>query len=309
MLHTNTDARAGIPGSRVLSPPPRSFSERSRRSARDLFSLLRPGQWPKNLVVLLPLLDPALLRWGNAGRAGLAVLAFILASAAVYVTNDIADRARDRAHLTKRHRPIASGRVSPWTAGVLAALLAAGLAAVIGAAVTQWWPLLAYLVVNVAYSLVLKHVPLVDLFVVASGFVLRLVQGYVVIDAPSSGWLTLCVLAVCLLLILGKRRHELRAGGVAHRPALAGYNEHLVDQLLVLTAAITLITYQLYVSTFSAAALLTVPFALFALFRYLQVVLVNAGGGSPVRVLLRDRVMLVNAALWLIVFEGGLLHD
>ena len=259
--------------------------------------------------MLLPLLDPALLRWGNAGRAGLAVLAFILASAAVYVTNDIADRARDRAHLTKRHRPIASGRVSPWTAGVLAALLVAGLAAVIGAAVTQWWPLLAYLVVNVAYSLVLKHVPLVDLFVVASGFVLRLVQGYVVIDAPSSGWLTLCVLAVCLLLILGKRRHELRAGGVAHRPALAGYNEHLVDQLLVLTAAITLITYQLYVSTFSATALLTVPFALFALFRYLQVVLVNAGGGSPVRVLLRDRVMLVNAALWLIVFEGGLLHD
>lgn len=297
-----------IPGSRASSPPPKSSSDRRRRAAGDLLALVRPGQWPKNLVALLPLLDPALLQWGNLGRAGLAVLAFILASAAVYVTNDIADRERDRAHLTKRLRPIASGRISPWTAGVLAALLAVALAALIGGAVANWWPLLVYLVVNVAYSFLLKHVPLVDLFAVASGFVLRLVQGYVAVDSPPSAWLTLCVLGVCLLLVLGKRRHELRAGGAEHRPSLAGYNEHLVDQLLVLTAAITLITYQLYVYTFSAGALFTVPFALFALFRYLQVVLVNAGGGSPVRVLLRDRVMLVNAALWLLIYEGGLLH-
>ncbi|BCJ50808.1 hypothetical protein Asp14428_22830 [Actinoplanes sp. NBRC 14428] len=231
--------------------------------------------------MVLPLLDPALLGWRHAGRAGIAVLAFILASAVVYVANDIADRGRDRAHPTKRDRPIAAGRVSPWAAGALAVSLAAVLAAVVGPAMTEWWPLLAYLVVNAAYSFVLKHVPLVDLFVVALGFVLRLAQGYEAVGSPSSGWLTLCVLAVCLLLILGKRRHELRAGGVAHRPALAGYNESLLDHLLVLTAALALITYQLYVYTFSAAALFTVPFALFALFRYLQVVLVNAGAAVP----------------------------
>ena len=258
--------------------------------------------------MLLPLLDPALLGWSNLGRVALAVLAFTLASAAVYVINDIADRERDRVHLTKRERPIASGRVSLLTAGVVVVLLFAAELTVIGSAVNLWWPLLAYLAVNVAYSFLLKHVPLVDLFTVAFGFVLRLVQGYVVLSAPPSGWLTICVLGVCLLLVLGKRRHELKAGGAEHRPSLAGYNENLLDQLLVLTAAITLITYQLFVYTFSVTALLTVPFALFALFRYLQVVLVNAGGGSPVRVLLRDRVMLINAVLWLLVYEGGLLH-
>jgi decaprenyl-phosphate phosphoribosyltransferase len=259
-------------------------------------------------VALLPLLDVKLWGWPNLRHVATAVLGFILASALVYVLNDIADRDRDRLHVTKRLRPIASGRVTPWQAGGLALMLLAGLALVIGPDVASWWPLLTYLVVNLAYSFFLKHVPLLDLFAVAVGFVLRLVQGYTAIDASPSGWLTLCVLSVCLLLILGKRRHELRVAGAAHRPALAGYNEHLLDQLLGLTAASALITYQLYASSFSGTALLTAPFALFALFRYLQVVLVHSAGGSPVRVLLRDGVMLGNAGLWLLVLEGGSLH-
>ncbi len=293
----------------MLSPRPRSSSDRPRASlARDLFTLLRPGQWPKNLVVLLALLDPALMHWRAVGRAGVAMVAFVLAAAAVYVLNDIADRERDRADLTKRHRPIAAGRVTPRTAALLGMLLLAVLAVIIGDAVITWWPLLVYLPLNIAYSFALKHVPLVDLFVVACGFVLRLLQGYTSVGARPSGWLVLCVLSVCLLLVLGKRRHELLAGGVAHRPSLTGYNQQLVDQLLVLTAAATLVTYLAYAATVSPTGLLTAPCALFALFRYLQVVFVDSGGGNPVTVLLRDRVLLVNGGLWLLLLEGGLLH-
>lgn len=258
--------------------------------------------------MLLPLLDPGHLRWDTAGRAGLAVLAFVAASAAIYVTNDIVDRERDRAHVGKRHRPVASGRVSPWTAGGLATVLVLALAVLVAPSAAHWWPLPAYLLLNVAYSFALKHVPLVDLFAVASGFVLRLVQGYVAIQARPSGWLALCVLCVCLLLILGKRRHELRVAGPAHRPALTGYNEYFLDQLLVLTAGVTFVTYLLHVTAFSPTALFTAPCALFALFRYMQVVLVRAGGGNPVRVLLRDRVMIANAVLWVTILEGGALH-
>lgn len=259
-------------------------------------------------MAVLPLLDADLWSWPHLRTVAAAVLGFTLASALVYVLNDIADRERDRAHHRKRLRPIASGRVTPWQAGALAALLLAGLVLLVATDVRSWWPLLTYLVVNVAYSFFLKHVPLLDLFAVAVGFVLRLVQGYTAVDAPPSGWLTLCVLSVCLLLILGKRRHELRVAGAVHRPALVGYTEHLLDQLLGLTAASALITYQLHASGVSRTALLTAPFALFALFRYLQIVLVHAGGGSPVRVLLRDGVMLANAGLWLLVLEGGSLY-
>jgi decaprenyl-phosphate phosphoribosyltransferase len=298
----------------VLSPPRRSSSDRPRAGlARDLFILLRPGQWPKNLVILLALLDPALMNsalldWRTAGRLAVAVLAFILAAGAVYVLNDIADRERDRVSPAKRHRPVAAGRVTPRTAAVVGVLLLVALAVIVGDALTIWWPLLVYLPLNIAYSFALKHVPLVDLFVVASGFVLRLVQGYVAVGAGPSAWLVLCVLSACLLLVLGKRRHELLSTGSAHRPSLAGYNQHLVDQLLVLTAAATLVTYLAYAATVSPTGLLTVPFAMFALFRYLQVVFVDSGGGNPVAVLLRDRALLVNAGLWLLLLEGSLLH-
>jgi len=295
----------------VSWPPPRSSSERPPRagaSARHLVALLRPGQWPKSLVALLPLLDPGLAGWGALGRAALAALAFVVASAVIYVANDIADRDRDRAHPVKRNRPIASGRVSLVTAGAVAAGLVVALVGIVGASPALWWPLLTYLVINVAYCAGLKHLPLVDLFAVASGFVLRLVQGYVVLHARPSAWLVLCVLSACLLLILGKRRHELGVADAAHRPSLAGYNQHFVDHLLVLTAAVTLVAYQQHVTAFGTAALLTVPCALFALFRYLQAVLVRADGGNPVAVLLHDRVMVANGVLWLLLLQGGVLY-
>ncbi|MFJ6101550.1 UbiA prenyltransferase family protein [Streptomyces sp. NPDC092359] len=265
-------------------------------------ALLRPGQWPKNLLVVpLALLDGH-LDATTLIRVGTALGAFILASSLVYVLNDIADVERDKRHPVKRHRPLASGRMgmasAVVTALVLAALLVPALL-VLGAGSALL--VLSYLAVNGAYSWKLKHIPPLDVFVVATGFVLRLLGGYEAARRPVEMWLVLTVLACCLVLILGKRRHELSVSGTGHRPALVGYSAHFLDLVLVLCSALTLFGYLLYLRTesgFGEYALLTVVCALFALFRYLQIVIVDGGGGEPVKTLLRDRVMLVNSAAW-----------
>lgn len=265
-------------------------------------ALVRPGQWPKNLLVVpLPLLG-ADWQWDAAARVGLAMAAFVLASSLVYVVNDIADVERDRRHPVKRHRPLASGRLSVRTAVALAVAVAGLLAPVlIVLGPDAAWPVLLYLVVNGAYSWKLKHLPLLDVFIVATGFVLRLLGGYQASGHPVAGWLVLTVLTLCLALILGKRRHELGVSGTGHRPALVGYSVHFLDLVLVLCSALTMVGYLLYLRTesgFEGGALLTAPCALFALFRYLQIVIVQSEGGNPVRTLLQDRVMITNSSLW-----------
>ena len=279
---------------------------------RDLAALVRPGQWPKNLVVLVPLLEALQPTVGALTRAALAVALFTIASAMVYVGNDLADAERDRAHPVKRLRPIASGRIGRARAVACLAGLAmlAGLAvAALPIAAAQMpavvWPVAVYLLINVGYTAGLKHVPLIDVFTVACGFVLRLILGYLVLGRAVQPWLAVCVLGVCLLLVLGKRRHEMHAGGLAHRPALAGYTVAYLDQLLVLCAATTLLSYLLYARSFGVAAMLTAPCALFCLFRYLQIVLVQADGGNPSRLLLRDPMILATGVLWIALFEGG----
>lgn len=289
---------------------------RHRPRPRDLLALLRPGQWVKNLAVVpLALLDTH--PWGAAAflRTGWAVLGFTLASALVYVVNDLADRERDRLHPVKRHRPIASGRVSTLAAVVLTGALALALTgwAVAGPA-WQWWPTALYLALSLAYSQGLKHVPLVDAFIVATGFVLRLVQGALLIGTRMSEWLALCVFSLCLMLALGKRRHEMTAAGRAHRPALRGYTLAFLDHLVVLVAVLTAVSYVLYLrddASLAAGAslvtLLSAPCAVFGLARYLQLLLVEEGGGNPVHVLFRDRATLVNAALWAVLVALALL--
>jgi decaprenyl-phosphate phosphoribosyltransferase len=282
---------------------------------RDLVSLVRPGQWAKNLLaVSVPLFD--LDVWSLAGvwRVLWAIAAFTVASTIVYVVNDIVDRERDRGHPTKRHRPIAAGRI-PVPAAVLLLFGQLGLLAGM-LSLQSWslsWPILAYLALTTCYSTVLKHVPLVDVFVVAAGFGLRVMQGYVVLDAEVSGWLLICVFSLCLLLTVGKRRQELTATEGAHRPALRGYTVALTDQLMVLSAVLAAGAYLLYVRTEAPlgaysvqAGVLTAPLALFGLFRYLQLVLVHNGGDDPVRLLLRDPALVVNSLL-LVGLSGGFL--
>ncbi|PCG86419.1 prenyltransferase [Streptomyces sp. WZ.A104] len=265
-------------------------------------ALLRPGQWPKNLLVVPLALIGGAPDATTAVRVAVALGAFVLASSLVYVLNDIADVERDKRHPVKRHRPLASGQMSMASAVATALVLGALLVPALltlgpGSALI----ILLYLAVNGAYSWKLKHLPLLDVFVVAAGFVLRLLGGYEAAERPVEMWLVLTVLASCLVLILGKRRHELSVSGTGHRPALVGYSAHFLDLVLVLCSALALFGYLLYLRTesgFGPYALLTAVCALFALFRYLQIVIVDGGGGEPVKTLLRDRVMLANSAVW-----------
>ncbi|MFE9201480.1 UbiA prenyltransferase family protein [Micromonospora sp. NPDC007230] len=307
VIHTGAAVRTAAPQSTGAS--------RVGTLAGALLRLARPGQWPKNfLVICVPLLDP--LAWNHAALAnlGAAVVAFTLASVLVYVLNDLVDRRRDAHNPARWHRPLASGRLSPRAAALFAATVAVLLVGVLTLqAAATVWPVAGYLLLNVAYSLGLKHVPLLDVFLVATGFVLRLVYGYLATGAAIPGWLLTAVFTLCLLLTLGKRRQELHSTGGEHRPALRGYTVALADQLMQLSATLTAGSYLLYLRNeaplgdyASTALVLLTPMAVFGLFRYLQLVLVHNAGGSPVRVLVRDPALVANTVLWA-ALSGGLL--
>ncbi|MEV1002574.1 UbiA prenyltransferase family protein [Nonomuraea sp. NPDC050202] len=278
-----------------------------RRPVADLAALIRPSHAAKAIllvpVALIGATPPSL---SEVVGVAWATVAFMLASAAVYIGNDIADRHRDRLHPVKCARPVAAGRVGVLTAAACCAVLLAVLAAIVAQAPASSWPVLVYLVLNVAYSRGLKHVPLVDVGVVAAGFVLRVVQGYEVTGDRVPSWLLITVFAMSLLLLIGKRRQELLEAGAVHRPALRGYSMELTNWLLQIASVLALVSGLMYLRDEGpfgphhgqTAMMLSTPFALFALFRYLQMQLVDKQGGDPVRLLLRDRVMVANSMLW-----------
>ncbi|HEU5160962.1 MAG TPA: UbiA prenyltransferase family protein [Streptosporangiaceae bacterium] len=277
------------------------------RPVVDLIRLVRPLHSAKALLAVpIVLIDVAPWTLAAVGRVAWAALAFILASAAVYVGNDIADRDRDRHHPVKRHRPLAAGRVPVWGGYVYCGVLLALLTVVIVVAALPYWPLLAYLGLNLAYSRFLKHIPLIDLGAVAFGFVLRVLQGYLVLGERVEGWLLVAVFSLSLVLLVGKRRQELLDSGVMHRPALHGYSVELANWLLQITSVFALVAGLMYIDTAAPfgphygqpAMVLSTPPALFVLFRYLQIQLLGRGAGDPVRVLLRDRVIVVTSVVW-----------
>jgi 4-hydroxybenzoate polyprenyltransferase len=283
---------------------------------RDLWTLIRPNQWAKNLLVVpLALLDTPLWTPMVLLRVGWAVVAFTLASCLVFVVNDIVDRHADRRHPVKRLRPVASGRVPLPVAWLYAAGLAGLLALALAATPSiGWWPLLAYLGLNVLYGHRLKHLPLLDVFGVATGFVLRVVQGHLAAASAASEWLLTCVFALCLLLGFGKRRHELSLIGSVSRPALAGYTVQLLDYMMLVCAVVTVTGYLFFVYVDQpfgprgpVALLASLPCALLAIFRYLQLLLMRHGGADPVRTLLGDRVMVATFAVWAAVAGVALL--
>ncbi|SFK24505.1 4-hydroxybenzoate polyprenyltransferase [Streptomyces pini] len=275
--------------------------------------LLRPRQWVKNVFVLIiPLaVAPAALlhhiAWGLATFA-----TFTAASAAVYVLNDWLDRKQDRLHPVKRHRPLASGQIGPLGAlllgaGCLTTLAACG--ALLPPAVQAVTA--AYVMLNLAYCLALKHFPLVDVSVIAIGFALRALAGCLVVSAPFSPPLIISVYCACLLMALGKRRHELVTADIqeraaTQRPALTGYSVSLLDQLMVLLLAVTLISYELFVLSAphphaAVLAVVTMPLAIFALCRYLQLIALHRGSEEPGHDVLTDAPFMINGILWLIV--------
>jgi 4-hydroxybenzoate polyprenyltransferase len=280
--------------------------------ARGLFTSVRPGQWTKNLLLFAGLLfgrrlfDKAAVAEAAAGFA-----VFCALSGVVYLVNDIADRETDRRHPLKARRPIASGAVPVSTAWMVATAMAA--AALAGAALLGWtftMVAVAYLGLQGLYSAFFKHVVIIDVLTIALGFVLRAAAGAVVVDVEISHWLLVCTILLALFIALAKRRHEivLLAGGAPeHRPILGEYSPYLLDQMIAVVTASTLIAYVFYTVSpetqekFGTAWLgLTIPFPLYGIFRYLYLVHQREGGGSPADLLLTDRPLLLCVALWAI---------
>ena len=291
----------------------------------DLLVSLRPRQWAKNTLVFLALVFSVNQYWTPtdisvtgqlAWKVLFAFLFFCMVSGAEYLVNDLLDASNDRAHPVKRHRPIAAGRVSPALALGSAGLLAAsGLAGSFMLAPLFGLVVGSYLLLMGAYSLALKHLVIVDIFVIALGFVLRAVSGAVVIDVPVSPWLYMCTILGALFLGFAKRRQEivlLQGQAPDHRRVLEEYTPALLDQLIGVVASSTVVAYSFY--TFSAdslprnhAMMLTIPFVLYGVFRYLYLVYKKNQGGSPEEVLFTDTPLLLNIVLWLAVSASVLI--
>jgi 4-hydroxybenzoate polyprenyltransferase len=282
----------------------------TRSTVANLLVSLRPDQWTKNLIVFAALIfavrlfDPAALALATA-----AFLIFCALSGAVYLINDVSDRDADRQHPLKRTRPIASGALLPSTALVWAAVLAvAGLAAAFALRRSFGIAAASYVALVIAYSRGLKHVVILDVMAIAIGFVLRAVAGGLVIGVPVSDWLLVCTILGALFLGLAKRRHELTLladGATGHRRILEEYDPYLLDQMIAVVAAATLVAYIIYCASPETAEkfgtrwlVLTTPFPIYGIFRYLYLVHRKHGGGSPSDVLLRDRPLLGCVALW-----------
>jgi 4-hydroxybenzoate polyprenyltransferase len=273
-------------------------------------SSLRPGQWTKNLLLFAGLVfGGRLLDVDAVAAATMAFVVFCALSSAGYLFNDVWDRDADRRHPLKQARPVASGELSPSTAMVSAGVLtAAGLAASALIAPALALVAAAYAMLLVLYSVFLKHIVIIDVLTIAGGFVLRAIAGAVAVHVPFSAWLLVCTTLLALFLGLNKRRHELvlLGGGAAdHRRILHEYSPYLLDQMIAVVTASTLIAYTIYaISAETAARLgtprlgLTIPFVLYGIFRYLYLVHQKHGGGSPAAMLLADRPLLACVGLW-----------
>lgn len=277
---------------------------------RDLIRLIRPKHWVKNgFLLIAPIFAKVLHDPDYWLSIFLSFASFSLAASAVYVFNDLCDREADRHHPDKRNRPIASGRVDPFVAMGLAiflftisTLLALPLPDPFGGV------LLAYAITNLAYSWHLKNIVILDVMIVASGFVMRAVAGGLAIGVEISDWLVLCTTMLSLFLAFTKRRQELVHMGESaadHREALQVYTVPFLDQMIAIATSGTVISYSLYtvnpatVAKFGTDGLKwTFPFVLFGIFRYLFLIHVRQDKGDPTNTLYRDRPLLINIALW-----------
>jgi len=278
----------------------------------DLILSMRPKQWVKNLLVFSALaFSENLFSKGPALSSFLVFVSFCLVASSVYLVNDIFDRERDRLHPEKKNRAIASARVSLSQAWILAViLLIAGLLLAYEVRPLVFIILLIYLVSNFLYSVWLKNVAIIDVFVVSLGFVLRVVAGGEAIEVEISAWIILCTILGSLFLSFAKRRHELSLQGeeaVSHRKSLAEYSPYFLDQMIAVTTASTVMAYALWtmwpsvVDKFQTRHLAwTIPFVCYGIFRYLYLVHQKGEGGDPTRLFLKDKPLFINVLLWLL---------
>ncbi|HKY21970.1 MAG TPA: decaprenyl-phosphate phosphoribosyltransferase, partial [Vicinamibacterales bacterium] len=276
----------------------------------NLLLSLRPGQWTKNLFVFAALVfSHRLTDLDAAARATAAFLIFCTLSGAVYLINDVFDRKQDQRHPLKAMRPIASGALDPKLATTIAIALAVlSLIAAFALGRLFFASASAYLLLLFSYSAFLKHIVILDALTVAAGFTLRAAAGAAAIFVPMSHWLLVCTTLLALFIVLSKRRHELTLltdTATQHRPILGDYTPYLLDQMISVVTASTLIAYAFYTispettAKFGTTLLsLTIPFPLYGIFRYLYLVHRRDLGGSPADLLVNDRPLLVCVALW-----------
>jgi len=283
--------------------------EPSRSKAVAFLAAIRPRQWVKNVFIFAPLVFAGRLLDPHAALlAVLTFAAFCILSSAVYLANDVRDREADRRHPVKCRRPVAAGEISPVeasAASVLFAVAALGLSYRIGPGVAA--VAAVYLAMNVAYSFGLKRVVILDVMIVASGFLLRAWAGALAVDVAISHWLVLCTGLLALFLGFVKRRQEIAtlAGGVSTRPILREYSLPFLDQMIGIVTGATVVAYALYAFSPEIAQKLgtqhmglTIPFVLFGIFRYLYLVHQRGEGENPTALFLNDRPLLAAVAFW-----------
>ena len=276
---------------------------------KALFKTMRPRQWPKNGFVFVALFfDGKLLDPVSVMRTIAAFFLLCLMSSAVYIMNDLADIDADRQHPEKKKRPLPAGKLNPTIAAVAAIIFAVGsLIAGFALSFGLGWILLAYLIIQIAYTFWLKNVVLLDVLIVASGFILRIAAGVTVIDVQRfSPWLYVFGGFLALFMVLGKRRHELTLlgdGASSHRAILQEYNIELIDIMLTIVTTSAIAAYTLY--TFLAeglpkndAMMLTIPFVMYGIFRWLYLIHVRHEGGAPEEIVLRDRPLQATLVLY-----------
>lgn len=279
---------------------------------KQLLITMRPKQWTKNLFIFAALLfDLKLFDLAYVSKTMLAFMLFCALSGSVYLINDLTDIERDRQHPVKRNRPLPSGKLKrSWavTAAVVLPLVALSLSFLLKPVFCLVG--LTYFVVQLAYSFLLKDIVILDVLIIASGFVLRVAAGSVVAEAERfSPWLYVCITLLALFVGLGKRRNELvllDANALQHRKVLREYSPQLLDEMMGLVTSSTVIAYSLY--TFSAenlpgnkSMMLTIPFVLYSIFRYLYLIHQKNLGGSPEEILIRDVPFIISNLGWVVM--------
>lgn len=301
------------PPSPQRSVDPQQDREVEPSGFRAVIDSLRIHQWVKNLLLFAGIVFSGQLTNPSSLLTVFSACAvFCLASSGVYLLNDLADRDADRKHPVKRRRPLASGRLSPGTAATVCLLLLI-LSVVGGFAIGYAFGCLVcvYIGQNLAYSMALKRVAILDIMMVAGGFVIRAVAGAVAVSSTASPWLVICSLMLALFVACGKRRHELnllKSHAVGHRENLAVYTPELLDLMMAITGCAGVMTYVLYALSpwayarnGSFALVLTVPTVLYGVFRFLYLVHRKEAGGEPSRLFVMDKGLLFNGLLWLAV--------
>lgn len=280
--------------------------------AANILVSMRPKQWVKNLFVFAPLIfSKSLFIYPLNIKAVAVFLIFCVVSGSVYIINDIADKDKDKSHPLKKLRPIASNRISTRAASrVAAALLPVSFILAYMIDTLFMTVLVIYFLINIMYSAFLKHVIFLDIFIIAIGFVLRTAGGGLAIHVEVSSWLILCTFLVALFLAMCKRRHELtllKQEATNHRKILSQYSPYLLDQLIAVVTASTLITYALYTMSDDVYVkfgnnnlVYTIPFVLYGIFRYLYLVHQEDKGGNPTEIMMNDVPILINIGLWVL---------